>query len=78
MPQLTFDVPAGSQATRILNAVCERNGYNAAIHGTKLEFLKAWTIRMWKDEAKGFEGSAAGAAAQQAAAAAVESEITIT
>ena len=74
MPQITFDVPAGGQANRVLNAVCERNGYDPLIHGSKLDFLKAWTIRMWKNEAKSVEGQTALLTAREQ----VENDIQIT
>ena len=77
MASISFDIPAGVTG-RVLDAICARNGYNAARDGTKAQFAKKWIIRKVMEEVRGHEGSAAGAGAQQAACNAVDAEILIT
>lgn len=77
MASISIDVPAGV-LNRVLDAIAVRNGYNAAKDGTKTQFAKKWIIGKVKDEVRGHEGSAAGAAAQLAASTAVDTDINIT
>jgi len=77
MAQITFDIPAGV-TNRVLDALAARHGYNASVDGTKAAFAKKVIKRWIMDEVRAYEGSAAGAVAQLAAAQAVDTDIVIT
>lgn len=77
MADITITIP-NAVLSRVLDAVSVRFGYNAATDGTKAAFAKKQLIIWVKDIVRSHEGSAAGAAAQQAASESVDADITIT
>ena len=78
MPDITISIPAGIATSRVLDAIAAVKGYKPATDGTKAQFAKKQIILWAKDIVRSYEGSAAGAAAQRAASAAVDTEIVIT
>ena len=77
MADITITVP-NPVLSRVVDAIAARNGYVAAVHGTKNQFAKAWMIQKIKDEVRGHEGSEAGRLAQLSASTAVDTDIAIT
>lgn len=78
MAQITLDIPAGAQTTRVLDAICALHGYNAATDGTKAAFAKKVVIRWVKEEVRRYEVRLAADAAVATASSGVDTGITIT
>lgn len=82
MAQLTIDIPAG-QTNRVLDAFATKYGYTGFLADgitpeTKAAFAKRIVIKQIKDVVREAEAAAASKTAFDSAAAAADSEITLT
>lgn len=81
---ISIDIPNG-HANRVLNAMCNRYGYDPAVHGSgqqaKIDFAKGYLVRVIKEAVMADEADAAVADYPQkrkAASDKADSEIVIT
>jgi hypothetical protein len=77
MADITITVP-NAVLSRVLDAIAARNGYIAAVHGTKAQFAKSLIIAWIKREVKGYEAGLASESAINTANASVDNDISIT